>query len=315
MENKNIVIVGVLDQPGSSNIWMATSFIKMGYNVIPINYRTILAEQGQDKLLTHIVEVMKKYQPLLTIFCKCNGVDPKTIEECSKFGKTFLFFMDLYKIAEQRPEIIEHAKNAHFSSCTSEITVEYFQAKGVPHCSLIFEGANPNVHKPVEPVNELLADISFITNINTPEKQSYYDALRKVGLDVKFYGPGYDNYGIQNKDGKLVTGEWAKIHSSSRMMLSMSTFNNVPTYFSGRLFESLACGVCTLHLDNTGTLTKYFTDNEEVVFFKDEKDLIEKIKSLTDIDCFRIAIGGREKVLHNYTWHHTVSHILKVSEN
>jgi len=41
MPNAFVVIVGVLDKVGSTNIPMAASFTKFGIQVLPVNYRTI----------------------------------------------------------------------------------------------------------------------------------------------------------------------------------------------------------------------------------------------------------------------------------
>jgi predicted CoA-binding protein len=43
---KNIVVCGVLDKAGSSNVWMSMALQKMGFNIIPINYRTIVQKYG-----------------------------------------------------------------------------------------------------------------------------------------------------------------------------------------------------------------------------------------------------------------------------
>ena len=44
--NKTVIICGVLDKKGSTNISIARSFLRFGYNVIPINYRTIIQKHG-----------------------------------------------------------------------------------------------------------------------------------------------------------------------------------------------------------------------------------------------------------------------------
>ena len=304
-EKRYVIIVGVLDHPNSSNLWMATSFLRHGYHVIPINYRTIIAKKGMTYLEELLLFAIDKYNPSLVVFCKLNSVDPKIVEKCTLKTKTWLYFMDLYTIVESSPEIIQHAKYSTFSSCTSEITVNFFKDKGVENCQHIFEGIDQSIHKPVESVPEFEADISFIGSA-TPERNKYKKLLEDAGYNAKFYGNGYSMRPPSMKD-------WAKICASSKFMLSINTFSNVPTYFSGRLFEYLGCGVCTFHLDGTGSLNKYLEDGKEVIYFVSPEDLLDKLSSITSEEAGRVALAGREKVASNYAFDHSVYKIIQLA--
>jgi len=304
-EKRYVIIVGVLDNPDSSNLWMATSFLRHGYHVIPINYRTILARHDMTYLANLLLYTIDKYSPSLIIFCKCNGVDPKIVEKASLKTKTWLYFMDSFFIVKEAPEILQHAKYSTFSSCTSEITVSFFKDNGVENCHHVFEGIDQSIHKPVEPIKKFEADISFIGSA-TEERNKYKKLLEDAGYNVKFYGHGYSMRSPSMTD-------WAKICASSKFMLSINTFSNVPTYFSGRLFEYLGCGVCTFHLDNTNSLNKYLEDGKEVIYFVSPEDLIEKLSSISIEEAGRIALAGREKVVNNYTFDHSVHKIIKIA--
>lgn len=306
MDNR-VAIVGVLDVEGSSNIWMASSFKRFGFDVIPINYRTIIRKYGNTFFESYVKDTLMKYRPQLTIFCKCNGVNPQLIADCNKYTNTWLWFMDSYKIAEQAPEIVEHARNSKFSSCTSPVTVDYFKNRGVENCYHIYEGIDINVHKPVSSVDKYKADISFVGS-RTKERDEYYKVLTYNGYLTKFYGNGYSE--------RIPEDDWAKVCASSKYMLSLNTFNNIPGYFSGRVFETLGCGTCTLHLDTTNTVEQIFEDGKEIVLFKDPNELLSKLKSIDKDTARSIAINGREKILNNFTMDHTVSRIVsKVNDN
>ena len=102
------------------------------------------------------------------------------------------------------------------------------------------------------------------------------------------------------------------------MMLSLNTYNDIPDYFSNRLLRYLGCGVCVLHYDPTETLHKYFEDRKDLYLFKDESELLGIIKTSRLLDTTgkllgKIALAGREKVLRNYTWDHTVNKILQIA--
>jgi len=302
--NKNIIICGVLDKEYSANVWIASAFSRLGFNIIPINYRNIKSQYDDDYLCKVILYAVSKYNPELVIFCKFNAIHPKVTEEVSKVARTFLFFMDSHIIAQNAPEIVEHAKNCKFSSCTSVACVDYFDKQGVTNCYHIFEGAHPDIHKPVEFNSKFESTISFI-GANTHEREAIYKFLLDNGVDAKFYGPGW-------KSGQLTMEDYATISSSSKFMLSVSTFNDIPSYFSARVFELLSCGSCVLHFDTTSTCKNYFTVGKELLTFSNNDELLNLIKTVSDKQAVRIGIEGRERVMRDYTWYNTAKNILEV---
>jgi len=305
MDKKYVCIIGVLDKYGSTQIPLAVSFMRHGYHVVPINYRTVIVTKGMEFFENLVLYTMQTYHPILTIFCKCNGVNPDLVAKCRKFSITYLHNPDPQPTIERCPEVIEHAKNAHFSSCTAKDMVEWFESKGVKNCYHIIQGVDPYIFKPVEPNNEYKADISFI-GTKTPERDKYKKALEDEGLNVKFYGQGYGK--------EVVEEDFAKVCASSKFMLSINTYNNLHLeYFSNRLARYLACGVCTLHLDETGSLNKYFEDYKDIIYFSDELSLMNALLFTKEEDIGKIAISGREKVLQGFTWDHKVRDILRIA--
>jgi spore maturation protein CgeB len=303
MQTNNIIICGVLNVKSSSNIWMATSLTRFGINVIPINYRDIVAKYNTDFLRECILYAVKKYNPILTIFCKCNGIPTHIISECNRFCKTCLWFMDSPIVLENLPEVIEHAKVATFSSCTNYPAANVLKRNGVENCYIIPEGIEYGVHHPVEPDEKYKADISFVGTKNE-EREDYRIFLENAGYNVKFYGTGYSEW----KDEK----EWCKICSSSKFVLSIGTFNTIPGYFPGRLFESIGCRTCVLHLDKTNSINDMFEHNKEIIYFKDKYDLLDKIKNISDEKAKEIAENGYKKGMSKYTWDHSVKKLLDI---
>ena len=298
-----IIIVGVLDKKGSTNIQQAIAFKKRGYDIIPINYRTIINKYGMQFFEKLLIDTIKSNNPDFVIFSKCTGINPSLITECNKYSKSFYWFMDSYKVASSIPDIKQYAKNATYVSCTSINTVEWFKSNGINNCHHILEGFNESIYKPVDVDEKYIADISFIGS-RTKERDIYKDILEKNGYIVKFYGPGYTN--------EFVTGlEFSKICSSSKFMLSINTYNNIPNYFSDRLILYAGCGSCILHLDTTETILKWFNDNE-VIYFKSKDELLNKIKTISDTESFRRKC--RNRALSQYTWDYAIQMILDIAK-
>jgi len=302
----NICLVAVCDVKGSTNISQAIAFLQSGYSVTPINYRTIIRKYGNDYYSALLLDVVKKMKPLVTIFSKVSGTDPNLIKMCSEFTKTWYWFMDPVPTAEAVKADL-YALNADFVSATSPNTAEWFKSKGVKNCYHILEGFDFNVLKPVEPVEELKADISFI-GIKTKERDEFKKLLEDAGYTVKFYGPEYSGK-------EVVDGDFAKVCSSSKFMLSLNTFNNIPRYFSDRIIRYAGCGACILHWDATGTLNEWFEDGKHIIYFKDKEDLLNKLSSIDNEKVFKIAAAGRDHALSRYTWNHTIQQIIERIEN
>ncbi len=305
MSTKVVALIGVLDVEGSTNISQAKAFMRVGYKVIPINYRTIINKYGNKYFEELVLHAIKKYRPALTLFCKCNGVNPELVTECNEYTTTFLWNPDPILTIVGCPEVVEHAKRAHFSSCTGGGVAEYFADQGTKECFHIFDGVDYDIFKPVEPITELKADISFIGS-KTDGRDDLKEALTNAGYKTRFYGRGYEE--------EVVNEEFAQVCASSKFMLSLNTYNNIKDYFSNRLLRYMGCGSCVLHLDTTNSLSKYFKDMKEIIYFKDPKELIDKIKDLPNEEIGNIAIAGRNKVMKEFTWDNTIAGILEVSK-
>jgi spore maturation protein CgeB len=308
MEKQKIVMVGVLNEPQSTNVSQAKAFMDLGYEVIPVNYRTIITDYGGDYFYNTLVELVKSSKPYLVMFCKCNGFDPSIVVECTKYAKTLLWNPDvIHESMERYPEVVEHARNSTFSACTGEIVADYFQRQGVENCYHVLDGVDTDLFRPVEPVEEFKADISLIgTKIEF--RDMFLELLGNAGYVVKAYGNGYEQsvYGT----------EFAQVCSSSRFMLSINTISDDGGYFSNRLLRYLGCKACTIHFDplSPSGITQYFKDGKDLILFKDADELITKIKFLGNNSIARIAQSGYDIVTTKYTWHDSCKKLLELAK-
>lgn len=302
MQNNLICLMGVLNDISSTNISMAKSFMRHGFEVIPVNYRSIISQYGMQTFEDMVLSIMKKYRPYMTLFAKCNTVSPNLIEECNKYSHTWLWNPDPISTIKQCPEVIQHARNADFSSCTGGGTAKWFREQGAKNCYTIFDGLDIDIFKPVEPLENLKADISLI-GTKTKEREEIRERLLREGFTVGFYGDGYKY--------KAINLAFSQVCSSSKFMLSVnSSPEAITNYFSNRLLRYMGCGSCVLHYDPTETLKNYFKDGEEILFFKSIDELIDKIKNTDDETAKKIGDAGRRKVLENFTWEDTIKNIL-----
>jgi len=307
MQNESrglILIIGVLDQIGSTNIPMALSMMKNSFQVIPVNYRTVIGKYGYPYFAGLVQKLVGTEYPDLVLVCKGNGIHPDLINEITKMTKTWIYNMDPQNTIDMCPEVMENARIASFSSCTALDMAEEWQKLGA-NCFHMIQGLDEQVFKPVKPVKKFKADISLIGS-KTPMRDEAKEYLENAGYNVKFYGRGYS-------DKEVLDKEFAQVCSSSKYMLSMdSIVGQHKNYFSNRLLRYLGCGVCTFHLDPLNTLNEYFMHEEDIMYFKNLPELVQSIRMLdgNPRNTYRIAMNGLDKVLKVYTWDNLIGSLL-----
>jgi len=302
-----IVIVGVLNVEGSTNLYMGKAFEKLGYEVIPCNYRTILQKYGPRTLEATLFKLSED-KPDLMVFSKCNGIDSLIIAKCSMNCKTWLWYMDGLATLSTVPEIIEHANMADYASCTGLGVANYIKKHIGEDVHHILEGIDPEVYRPTLQLPGYAADISFIGTANQ-ERIEYVQTLSEAGIDIKAYGNGFN----EEIHGNMFNA----VCSSSTSMLALSAEYTTQEYFSDRIMRYGSCGAFVFH-KYAPLMEKYFSDGEDLVYFDTPESLVEAIKfyfhpDKTDLR-IQIANNLRNKVLSNYTWVHSVQKIIDTAE-
>lgn len=290
-----VVVIGVLDKEGSTNIPMAFSIMRQGFHIIPVNYRTIINKYGYTFFTSLVLNLVHTQKPDLVIVCKGNGLQPDFIKELTQHTRTWIYNMDPKPTMDMVPEVKENARIATFSSCTALDMAEEWGKNGA-NCFYMVQGLDEQIFRPVKPVKRYKADISLI-GTKTPQRDHYKQLLETEGYKVKFYGRGYS-------DKEVLDKEFSKVCSSSKYMLSIDSIAGIHTkYFSNRLVRYLGCGACTFHYEPTGTL-ECFVDREDLLYFKSEEELLDKLKHIEadKENAYDVAMNGMAKVLNDYTW-------------
>ncbi len=315
-----VMVIGVLDKKGSTNIPMTLSIIKQGFHIIPINYRTIISKYGYAFFTQVVMSIVTSQKPDLVLVCKGNGIQPQLIADINQYTRTWIYNMDPGVTIDMCPEVVENARISTFSSCTALDMAEAW-IEGGANCFYMVQGLDEKVFKPVKPVKKFKADISLIGS-KTLMRDELKEYLETAGFIVKFYGPGYTNKEVLDK-------EFSQVCSSSKYMLSVdSVTGQHKHYFSNRLLRYLGCGVCTFHYDPTNTLQQYFQDGVHLKYFTTGPDLVQKINELEKPmlkenlnDPYKIAMNGLALVQNHFTWDNLINQLLttalpeKIGEN
>lgn len=149
---------------------------------------------------------------------------------------------------------------------------------------------DPRVYFPVS--STIQSDCQFCGHVYTPHRKRLLKGLREnfaftwVGGNEECWGPAYS---VACNSTKIVIGDNHR--------------NDVPGYWSDRLYLAESCGAFLLYPDVPGIETQ-FTDGKHLVLYKSEADLHDKIRYYLNHDDERrkIAQAGCEHAHKYHSW-------------
>lgn len=120
------------------------------------------------------------------------------------------------------------------------------------------------VYKPCEGTPKY--EVGFIGHCYTPYRKRLLKNLDR-SFNFKWMGNSEECWGPK----------YAEACASVKIMVGDNCRNDIPGYWSDRLYLSLACGSFLMY-PNVPGIEKYFKDGEHLVLYKSEADLHKKIK-------------------------------------
>ena len=285
-------------------------FVRLNHSVLEFSdrdivsyYRKINDLDGSKRLNKKLIEVISNYLPDLIVFGHADLIKRNTILFIKKtypnikFCQWFLDRMDTKWIKNlKRFKHKLDLMDANF--CTSDPK------------SLKIKNKNPIYYLP-NPVDESFEVLkndqnSFLNNDvffamshgvhrgvlkkgKFDEREIFIDKLKKLTPNIK-----YDLYGMDNNQPVWADNFINKI-SKAKMGLNLSQGRPVKYYSSDRFAQLIGNGL--LVFVDEKTKFKNFLNNNEIVTYKNIKDLAKKIIKFTKNNALRkkIAKNGREK--------------------
>ena len=171
-------------------------------------------------------------------------------------------------------------------------------------------------------------DVSFIGQVDTSVYQTRRHFLNKIIKrfdNTKIYGAtlSQDSNIVSHHAKRATVGmvDFARVVSYSKINLSFSGIiygeisAEVFGLFSARQYRLMGCGGFTL-ASRTRLGEEMFVDGEDLVFFDDAKDCIEKIGYYLEHEDERIRIAdcGRDTILNEHTMTHSLTKLLRTIE-
>ncbi len=270
----------------------------------------IFEKRKFNKKFTEDVKKLLNDNKINLIFTLASGLVflPKTFEEISKLKiPTINFTFDDYIKFVGYPTFTGWSGNKDIckyititATTYRESCEKYLYEGGRP--LYMPEGANPNVHKPLENVKRDI-DICFIGK-NYGKREAIVNFLKNNGIGVEVYVLGWSN-------GSISLEKMVEIYSRSKIALGVSdSWNSGRFDIPGRDFEVPLMGPMYL-TEKNDKIPEFYKIGEEIILYENNEDLLSKIKYYLSHDEERESIGrrGKERALRDHTWEQRVRYI------
>jgi len=157
------------------------------------------------------------------------------------------------------------------------------------------EAADPDHFSPREVPFKY--DVSFV-GACYGQRPAYVNYLRRHGVKVEAFGPGWPN-------GPMHEADMARLYSESRINLGFSGigYSMEEVCLKGRDFEVPMCGAVYLTSHNPD-LKRVYEIGREVVTYRDRRDCLEKVRELLadSSRCENIRRAARLRCEREHTW-------------
>lgn len=233
-----VLFIAVFSDTSTNNA-QSRGLQKAGCQVIEYNYRNRAANIGGPARDQEIIDTCRLERPDFVLFSKCNGVHHRVIEECNKYSKTVMWYMD--PLHNYDNELIEKIKRCTHTFCA--LTEPYLEShkysKGV---HFLQEGYDSLVNYPVDVPYKY--DVSFIGNLrgergHYQKKYGFHNytsaygkehsiavAETKINLNFTEGGTSDRTYKVLASKGFLLTQPWERMEKDFLDGRDFITFNN-----------------------------------------------------------------------------------------
>ena len=164
-----------------------------------------------------------------------------------------------------------------FCVTTKNFEIEIYRNKGAKNVIYCTQGYDENIHKPMVPFENKIYDLCFIGHYES-EREAILTELLKEGYTIALAGIKWNNFVKEKSNqrnlhyfGEHIAGEeYALLIGKSKLGLGLLS-KWIPEKHTTRTMEIPACG--TLLVTEKNEETSDFFQDEDVVFFKETKDI------------------------------------------
>lgn len=311
------------DRPWSWGRHLAVALSEMGHEVRLFDFRS--ARRPNEDIL----QEADSFQPTLHIAWKGEAYDPEALGRLSSMGIYNVLWHPDASVPGWLPPL---ARAADLCCVQSRGMLPRFREAGILGAEWLMEGITPScfAYDGISPSErrEYACDVVAIGTVDRePGYRRRLHALNRLireGLTVKWWGRkmslrrnrlrDYFSAARRAWGGRIVSGAaYAKACHLAKVVLAMPRYPEVPGGLSNRAFWVTGLGAFYMSLYRAG-MEEFFELGREVVAFRDEDDMVQKVRHYLEHDTERreIAAAGQRRTLGNFTNHHAFGRLFAI---
>ena len=324
---KRITIISRFKVPYDTGYYLANAFIEMGYKVM------VFGNLNEENPFESLIGLIKDFNPDLVLIFKGLDFQEDWIEEIKKQNiVTVLWYPD---VDHALPSwVIPIGRKVDYCFTMAEGWIEEWKKEGIKHISWLSQGFEPffYLYREITPGERknFQSDMTFIGNIDSTKlyRSRRYHLMRiiKEGFQLKWWGQKLGRKPVNipvifSRLGRSYGGrfvyfqDFAKIVQCSKILVAFDAVPEVRKSMSARMYTAIGCGAFYLCQYVEG-VEEVFIPDKEIVTFRDDDEMIDKIKYYLPKEDKRkeIAMAGQRRVLSEYTYQHRLKEMMNILE-
>lgn len=327
MKNK---IRKVLIAADFSNPWNPGFYIQKGLQQNDVDVKIFDPRTAKDPHAELTAE-MKSFSPSVLLHIKDRNLQVVWLKEAKKRGITTVqWYPDI-----AMPEwLLPYVNTTDIFFTMAEGLVEEFR-KYNPRVFWLTQAFEPSFFQineiTPEDINNFSADVTFVGTLGSKEyylkRRGYLSRVTNEGLKFRWWGPRLPRkfstipliFGKLGRayGGRFIWGEeYAKAVKLSKIFLAFDAAPQIRKSMSARMYTAVGCGAFYMcqHVDGIEDL---FVPDKEIVTFRNEDEMIDKIKFYLKNDSLRkqIADAGKSRALKEHTYKVRTWQMLRIIED
>ena len=307
-------------------------FIRNGNDVLEISDRDFIKQNRQfslnsthERFQNYLIETFKNYKPNFLFFGHSNNISLETMDSFKKINKNLIIsqwnedpIMPSLKDSQTNINKISFFhKYVDHNFITTDPQIFRKQNDKLKNLHFLFIPVDKNIEcydvYKLKPANDLFYAMSHGVNRAILKKGKSDNRINFLNeLIDKIKGIKYDFYGFENKE-PIWGDDFYKALINSKMGLNLSRGLPTKYYSSNRIASLMGNGILTF-IDKKTMLGDFFNKNE-IIFYKNIRDLADKINFYKKNDKARIKIAtnGKKKYFQLFNEKVMTKYIIKKS--